>query len=334
VGRAAVGSTPKYLLAALVTAAVAALAVFVAVNVELLAGAVVVLGALVIVALVGRMRASRAEKAGMADWKDVLDADAPADAFFGEWTRTAPSATPQAPDMAEPAWAAAGDDVALAPAVESGPVVDLADGDEPASELPDQTEVVSTAVAPTGTPIDGELPDTDLIDTLRHDEPAASALADPASSPFPFEDDGFGDLVPDAEVPSTGGDERGIEVVAVSPGTDAPYDSPFDVPGADLADYFTSSDADADAPEFADELTVTVSTGSTDPSAGATDRRPLIDWTGPTRIVEDRVRTSDDILAASAATALPTATVDRPAPAAGSELARLLSKVEARLRDY
>jgi len=41
----------------------------------------------------------------------------------------------------------------------------------------------------------------------------------------------------------------------------------------------------------------------------------------------------EDIMEASAATALPTAG-DRPAPAAGSELARLLSKVEARLRYY
>ena len=64
----------------------------------------------------------------------------------------------------------------------------------------------------------------------------------------------------------------------------------------------------------------------------AAHRRPVIDWSGAGHAVEEQVRTSDDILAASEATALP-----EPVAAAatgGSELARLLAKVEARLREY
>jgi hypothetical protein len=54
-----------------------------------------------------------------------------------------------------------------------------------------------------------------------------------------------------------------------------------------------------------------------------------IDWTGQGGRVDERVRSSDDILRASEATALPVADTT-----GGSELARLLAKVEARLRDY
>ena len=50
----------------------------------------------------------------------------------------------------------------------------------------------------------------------------------------------------------------------------------------------------------------------------------------PGRPVDEQVRTSDDIMRASDVTALPTAAAD---PAAGTELARLLAKVEARLRE-
>jgi hypothetical protein len=344
-----VRSISKYLLAALVTVAVAAVAVYVAVNVELLAGAVVVLGALIILALVGRMRASRAEKAGMADWQEVLDADAPADAFFSDWTRTSPGDAVPTPDLAEPAWAAAAEDGPLASwpdvdpepqsAPEPAPVIEAhleAPVDEPVVEPvvdiafaePPQSEVVSTALGSTSDPV---------VEDVDHDQDVVAERAELAApSPFPFEDDGFGDLLSGAETAADPGPfapEQGYDDPApLPPPTPVPYTSPLDVPGADLADYFAT--AAPEAPAFADELTVTVTTGSTEPSAGATDRRPLIDWTGPTRIVEDRVRTSDDILAASAATALPTATVDRPAPAAGSELSRLLAKVEARLREY
>ena len=54
-----------------------------------------------------------------------------------------------------------------------------------------------------------------------------------------------------------------------------------------------------------------------------------IDWTGQGGRVDERVTSSDDILRVSEATALPVA-----GDTGGSELARLLSKVEARLRDY
>jgi hypothetical protein len=59
------------------------------------------------------------------------------------------------------------------------------------------------------------------------------------------------------------------------------------------------------------------------------DHRSPIDWTGQGGRVDERVKSSDDILRVSEATALPGA-----AETGGSELARLLSKVEARLRDY
>lgn len=62
--------------------------------------------------------------------------------------------------------------------------------------------------------------------------------------------------------------------------------------------------------------------------APVTDTHSPIDWTGQGGRVDERVSTSDDILRASEATALPTA------GEGGSELARLLAKVEARLRDY
>jgi hypothetical protein len=64
-------------------------------------------------------------------------------------------------------------------------------------------------------------------------------------------------------------------------------------------------------------------------SAGAGRASP-IDWTGQGGRVNEQVRGSDDILRASEATALPA----EGSVAGGSELARLLAKVEARLRDY
>jgi hypothetical protein len=65
--------------------------------------------------------------------------------------------------------------------------------------------------------------------------------------------------------------------------------------------------------------------------AGALAANPNspIDWTGQGGRVDERVRSSDDILRVSEVTALPSS-----GEAGGSELARLLAKVEARLRDY
>ena len=61
----------------------------------------------------------------------------------------------------------------------------------------------------------------------------------------------------------------------------------------------------------------------------AVDHNSPIDWTGQGGRVDERVQSSDDILRASEATVLPVADTT-----GGSELARLLSKVEARLREY
>jgi hypothetical protein len=62
------------------------------------------------------------------------------------------------------------------------------------------------------------------------------------------------------------------------------------------------------------------------------DHHSPIDWTGQGGRVDERVQTSDDILRVSEATALTVA--DDTGGSGGTELARLLSKVEARLRDY
>lgn len=58
-----------------------------------------------------------------------------------------------------------------------------------------------------------------------------------------------------------------------------------------------------------------------------------IDWTGQGGRVDERVKSSDDILRASEATALPSVGAVGDGDG-GTELARLLAKVEARLRDY
>ena len=59
-----------------------------------------------------------------------------------------------------------------------------------------------------------------------------------------------------------------------------------------------------------------------------------IDWTGQGGRVDERVKSSDDILRASEATALPSVGAVGGGDGGGTELARLLAKVEARLRDY
>ncbi len=63
--------------------------------------------------------------------------------------------------------------------------------------------------------------------------------------------------------------------------------------------------------------------------AGLVGQRSPIDWTGQGGRVDERVRSSEDILRVSEATALPA-----DGAVGGSELARLLAKVEERLRDY
>ncbi len=92
-------------------------------------------------------------------------------------------------------------------------------------------------------------------------------------------------------------------------------------------------EVDDDRPETADRTPALAGVGPASSAAvGASaeaHRASPIDWTGQGGRVDERVQTSDDILRASEATALPLA-----GAAGGSELARLLAKVEARLRDY
>lgn len=96
-------------------------------------------------------------------------------------------------------------------------------------------------------------------------------------------------------------------------------------PAIDVDDYIS-------APSFADPEPAFAGAG-----APMIHSSP-IDWTGQGGRVDERVKSSDDILRASEATALPSVGglggVDAGEGDGGSELARLLAKVEARLRDY
>jgi hypothetical protein len=100
------------------------------------------------------------------------------------------------------------------------------------------------------------------------------------------------------------------------------FPAPAPITGAPVADTAPVAAPD-DRPVEADRRTPAMA------GAATGDRSSLIDWRGGQAPIDEAVRSSDDILRASEATALPT-----EASGAGGELARLLSKVEARLRDY
>jgi hypothetical protein len=294
----------KYLLASVGLAVVVVAAVVAGREAGLLAGALVPLAALIGLTLYTRTRMDRAEKAGMADWEQVLAADASDDAFFSDWTATMPHAHGAGPALSD-----AG--------VDGGPEVEVG-----------------------GSAPEGGAASPPLRPVFADDDGYAST----GTGSFPFDDDdGFGDLPPlhlehddalgplvDAPSVDDGGAEGDEAHLNVTPegGTEVvlPAAGPSAVPSAPAV-----RSPDAEPAPLPEEV---YSFAGAAPAADGTARRSVIDWTGPARIVEDEVRTSDDILAASAATALPTVTEDQPAPVAGSELARLLAKVEARLRDY
>ena len=147
-------------------------------------------------------------------------------------------------------------------------------------------------------------------------------------------------------------DPRPVEAAAAA--TPAPAE---DVPAAatstpDAPDEGTEDDEPASAAAAPVSAPVATTEPGPDPEPAPTNghgsdhdlvvaasRRSVIDWNGTGGSIEDHVRTNDDILAASEVTALPepiaaTAGAGAGPAAGGSELARLLAKVESRLRDY
>jgi hypothetical protein len=326
----------KFVLGAVAAGVIALGAFVVAREAGLLAGSLVVLAALIALTLASRMIAAREERSAMADWEEVLEKDAPADAFFSDWTTTVPRTgriTPARADdeLALSAHTAAGleslDDLAPADDPVAGAVPATDEWSEPAALTDDTTGVADQDEAPEGS--------EPLVGLAGSGIPVAPAGDD--THGFPFDDpyDGFGDLPPFPGRPDHDAD--------LPPIVAAPFDPPRPEPLPHVAMeelHLGSPAADIDrpppggfgpdaAPVEADAFSFA---GSVAGANGA--RRSLIDWSGPVHSVDEQVRTSDDILKASAATALPTAEVDRPAPAGGSELARLLAKVEERLREY
>lgn len=294
----------KYLLGTVIAVAVVVVAVVVGRSTNLLVGALVPLAALIVVALLTRARQERAERSGMADWDDLVDRDVDRgdDAFFRDWTAT----TPHRPDVADPV---------PTPITDRQPL-------DPADPHPE--------VEGEGGPVDDGVTEAPEVRPSFDDDTVRST----GSGAFPFdEDDGFGDLPPlpphlqhpledrlDASDETEGGTSpASTSSTEPSGGAESPAAPPS--PGAPVT-----------VPEPARDDALSMAGVGAGPDLAP--RRSLIDWTGPPRIVEDAVRTSDDVLAASAATALPTVAPDSSAPEAGSELARLLAKVEARLRDY
>ena len=150
----------------------------------------------------------------------------------------------------------------------------------------------------------------------------APPVPGPASLPAP-------PLPVGAEVP-----EPDDPTVTMSRPIRTPDDRPDDRPdgGRTVGEDHDPTRPDADVPDdLAGVDTRTPAYAGAAAASTAGSARALIDWTGQGRPVNERVQSSDDIMRASDATALPSAAVD---PAAGGELARLLAKVEARLRDY
>ncbi len=336
----------KYLIAAAVPVVVLAVAIGMTLVAGLLAGALVLLAALVVTLVALRARAAKQEKAASADWVDAVgDTTLPGEDLEG-WT---PSPARSGRMIADPSvFATPTSNGGAAPSrdittdgFEALTDEALAGNDDMSWPGDDTTETIDWSV-----PSDwGKGPIADDADDL---ESTAEVDAEVIPLTSVGSDDDFADTVEDDERP-----------VAATGETDPPEgtvldDEPTDGVGpTDDTDTDTDGDSDSDtdvaparsgpppadvapldAPAGIPELEPTASLSYATAGAPTNGRRPgAIDWTGPVHTVDEHVHTADDILEASAATALPTPT-DRPAPAAGSELARLLAKVEARLRDY
>lgn len=115
--------------------------------------------------------------------------------------------------------------------------------------------------------------------------------------------------------------------------TDEPTPAPTaplveEPPTIDVDDFISAPSFDRPEPSFSDRSEPAFA-GAGAPVGHASP----IDWTGQGGRVDERVKSSDDILRASEATALPSVGAVGGGDG-GTELARLLAKVEARLRDY
>jgi hypothetical protein len=165
-------------------------------------------------------------------------------------------------------------------------------------------------------------------------EPPAMTPAPSVAPPVPAQSTGPASPMPvGAEVP-----EPADPSVAVSRPLRDESDEPQDTESL-VASLFVTNDRPAsfeplaeDPDPFGVDQFISAPPERAFAGAGAPvldDHRSPIDWTGQGGRVDERVTSSDDILRVSEATALPLA-----ADTGGSELARLLSKVEARLRDY
>ena len=330
----------KYLIAAAVTVVVLAIAIGVTASVGLLAGALVLLVALVVTLLAVRYRVAKQDKAASADWVDVIgDTTIPEEALDG-WT---------------PAPARSGRMIAD-PSVFATPVspADV----PPTSEATTEGFEALTDEALATNGVEGAWPGNDTTDTIDWSVPSEwgqGPIADEDrddESPTGLSDE-EADVIPLASVGSHDGlddtDEDDEGPVTITDETDPPDhtafgdgptngEGPDDGADPDVAAMDSGSalpdlapiDEPAGIPEFEPTASLSYATAGAAPNG---HRPSAIDWTGPVHTVDEHVHSAGDILEASAATALPTAS-DRPAPAAGSELARLLAKVEARLRDY
>ncbi|MCU0311273.1 MAG: hypothetical protein MUE36_10050 [Acidimicrobiales bacterium] len=287
----------KYLIAAAVVVAVA-VATVAAAAAGLLAGAVVLLVLVVVALVVLRFQAARQEKAASADWVETLGEAAVTDEDLGGWVPT-PARSGR---------------LVIDPSVFASPAVaDAADGFE---------GLTDSALADAGdAPIDwsvpaewgqGPLPDESTVDEGTPGEVVELTFGDDGDRA----DEAARHDEPPESGPAVVGDDWATPDDA--PGHDGSLGGVAEGPVAAPVEIHESTHAE----------TLSFATAGVSRNGNG-----LIDWSGPVHPVEEHIHTADDILEASAATALPTVD-DRPAPAAGSELARLLAKVEARLRDY
>ena len=331
----------KYLIAAAVTAVVLAVAIGMTVAVGLLAGALVLLVALGVTFAAVRARVAKQEKAASADWVDAIGDTTIPDEDLDGWT---PSPARSGRMIADPS--------VFAPPTSHGASVPSPDTTEGFEALTDE------ALAANGD--DTSWPGGDMTDTIDWSVPSEwgkGPIADDDGDglePIAEEDaevipltsvepeDGLADAAEDDEWPEATTDENDPPEGTALDAEPTNDDDPDPDPGADHDTDVAAADsgpppthlAPIDAPADIPELEPTASLSYATAGAATNGHRPgTIDWTGPVHTVDEHVHTADDILEASAATALPSPT-DRPAPAAGSELARLLAKVEARLRDY
>jgi len=298
-------------------AIVVVLAVLAAMLFGLLAGALVVLVAGIATFSVVRFRVAREEKAGNADWAEVLGASPDDDTMLNGWV---------------PAPARSGRLISD-PSVFALPTErDASNGFEALTD--DALSSHAANGSPTAWTPNGATSDEDPVSdwSVPSDWSVFPGRPDSASSKerTPVEGEGI-PLAPPGTERTTDGHRGGDTEPPHGFAQPAPSDDPGDADSAAAPTRPDPPDLDpVDAPQILHPAEAMSFAGAV---AQNGDRPSLIDWSGPTPTIDERVRSADDIMEASAATALPTAG-DRPAPAAGSELARLLSKVEARLRDY